>query len=871
MRAFYLLTIILFIFSEVFATHNRAGEITYRQLSELTYEVTIVTYTKTSSPADRPSLDIKWGDNTSATLNRSEEVLLANDIKRNKYVGTHTYPGPSTYIISFEDPNRNADIVNIDNSVNVPFYVESILQINPFLGFNNSPILLQPPIDNGTVNKLFIHNPNAYDIDGDSLSYKLVSCKGASGLDVINYFYPYSPTYVSNSFSLDVLTGDLIWDTPQQVGEYNVAILIEEWRSGIKIGSIIRDMQIDIEPSNNNPPVINTIIDTCLEAGDTLVYNVFASDPDNDQVTLTATGGPFLVGTSPAQFTQPVSGIGSVSSIFTWITACAHVRKEPYQVVLKAEDNDAQVQLVDLEAVNITIVGPSPKNPIATPSGNSVLLSWDMSECAEAIGYNIYRRNGFYGFIPAYCETGVPSYTGYALLDTVIGLNNISYVDNNNGAGLIHGVDYCYMIVASYPDGAESYASEEVCVQLKKDLPVITNVSIRNTDQDTGSVYIAWSKPTELDTVQIPGPYKYLIYRSYDFPGTSFTLIDSTGMVSGLNDTIFIDTLAGVNTVNTPVSYRIAFYNDTPGNRFLVGNTQKASSVFLSISPTDNRLDLSWDENVPWTNTSYVIYKYNIYTFLYDSIGTTTAQTFSDTGLTNGNTYCYYIKSIGGYSGSGFINPIINLSQKLCAVPFDNIPPCAPQLSVTPDCISYQNFLVWNNPNNSCSDDVLQYNIYYSPILNGQLELIASINSASDTFYLHNLATAESIAGCYLITALDSVGNESEGGIISCVDNCPLYEIPNVFTPDGDGFNNLLIPFPYRYVKNINIKIYNRWGQLMFQTNDPDIMWNGKNQKTKKDCPEGVYYYTCEVSEMRLQGIKKRILTGFVHLLSNKN
>ena len=47
------------------ATHNRAGEITYRQISELTYEVTVTTFTYTLSAADRDELEISWGDNSS--------------------------------------------------------------------------------------------------------------------------------------------------------------------------------------------------------------------------------------------------------------------------------------------------------------------------------------------------------------------------------------------------------------------------------------------------------------------------------------------------------------------------------------------------------------------------------------------------------------------------------------------------------------------------------------------------------------------------------------------------------------------------------------------------------------------------------------
>ncbi len=100
----------------------------------------------------------------------------------------------------------------------------------------------------------FIHNANAFDPDGDSLSYELIFCKGSEGLPIPGYSYPAA----SNSFSLDAITGDLVWDSPTGCGEYNVAFLIKEWRNGVLIGFVERDMQITIfcnNPNNNVPPV----------------------------------------------------------------------------------------------------------------------------------------------------------------------------------------------------------------------------------------------------------------------------------------------------------------------------------------------------------------------------------------------------------------------------------------------------------------------------------------------------------------------------------------------------------------------------------------------------------------------------------------
>ena len=221
------------------ATHQRAGEITFKYVSGLTFEVTVITYTRTSAPADRPFLEISWGDGTTSELKRTEKSAFANDISKNVYeykpeagatTNRHTYSSPGTYKISLEDPNRNFGVMNIPNSVNVPLYLETVLTINPLLGINNSPVLLNPPIDNGCVDQIYIHNPGAYDVDGDSLSYSLIVCRGAEGLNIPGYTYPIA----TDSIGIDPVTGDLLWVKPPIQGEFNIAILIEEFRNGIK-------------------------------------------------------------------------------------------------------------------------------------------------------------------------------------------------------------------------------------------------------------------------------------------------------------------------------------------------------------------------------------------------------------------------------------------------------------------------------------------------------------------------------------------------------------------------------------------------------------------------------------------------------------
>ena len=194
------------------ATHNRAGEITYTQTGPNTIKVSVVTYTKASSPADRPEIILSWGDGQSTKLQRADGYpkLFGPDLNINLYEATHTYPSAKKYTIAFEDPNREQGVVNIPNSVNTPFYIYTEVILNTILGTNNSPKLLYPPIDNACLGKMYLHNPGAFDPDGDSLVYSLVKCKGTDGVNVSGYFFP-------SGTSLNSATGDFFWNAPTQL------------------------------------------------------------------------------------------------------------------------------------------------------------------------------------------------------------------------------------------------------------------------------------------------------------------------------------------------------------------------------------------------------------------------------------------------------------------------------------------------------------------------------------------------------------------------------------------------------------------------------------------------------------------------------
>lgn len=887
MKKLLLLLLTITCFGSAYATHNRAGEITYEHISGFTYKFTITTYTNTfSTTADRCDLVIYFGDGDSCTAPRlngpsslcpstADGVMIDTYTKKNVYSCVHTYPGAGNYNITMEDPNRNAGICNIPTSVNASFFLVTTIVINPFLPPNSSPILLNPPIDDACTGQCFEHNPGAYDAEGDSLYYTLTTCY-ANGAPIFGYSLPPG----MSSSSIDHLTGDLVWCVPTMVCQYNVAILIEEWKlypgssTRFFVGSILRDMQIDVANCDHTMPQIQAISDTCILAGTNLTFTVSATDADGTLVTLEASGGPFLL-SPPASFVSSGS-IGSATGTFSWSPNCNQVQLLPYLVTFKAEDNDIPVQLVNFESVNIRVIAPAPTGLTATPIGSSIVLNWLPPLCSALTGVNplkkyyIYRKDVCDPWVPGPCETGVPSYTGY----TYVGFVNApttTFTDNNGGVGLTHGVDYSYMIVAVYADGSQSLASANVCVQLVRDVPIITNVSVLTTDPSTGTIWTHWVKPLggspNLDTLVSPPPYEYRLLKKAG--SAPFTQISSYNYSAywQLTDTGFVS--SGLNTLDSSYIYRVDFFSN--GN--LIGSTHTASSVFLNASTSDNTVHLSWSASVPWINYRHDIYRAlpgspTVFTFL-DS---TTVLSYTDTGLVNGYSYCYKIITIGEYSDTALPRPLNNNSQIRCATPTDQTPPCQPAFIVANDCAALNNILSWQNPNGVCADDVMQINIYFSPTQVDPVQLIYSTTNLSANFYQHvyNYDGVNSVAGCYSVTAVDSAGNESLMTVITCVDNCPVYELPNVFTPNGDVNNDVFIPLPYRYVKDIDIKIYDRWGLLMFETTDRDVLWDGTSKDTKAPCTDGTYFYVCTVNEIRLQGITPRTIRGFVQLIKDK-
>jgi gliding motility-associated-like protein len=127
--------------------------------------------------------------------------------------------------------------------------------------------------------------------------------------------------------------------------------------------------------------------------------------------------------------------------------------------------------------------------------------------------------------------------------------------------------------------------------------------------------------------------------------------------------------------------------------------------------------------------------------------------------------------------------------------------------------------------------------------------LLPSITLGTSTYYV-----SENLQGC--LSPMDSV--------VVTVNDCYEFTAPSAFTPDGDGVNDswLISELNVRYPNN-NVTIFNRWGQVLYNSDGYLIPWDGRFDN--KDLPVGSYYYIIDFND----ALDTPNATGIVTIIRN--
>lgn len=344
-----------------FASHLVGGEITYQWLNGNVYQVTLTVYRdcagiNAGSTATVNFASASCGQSGSSTLSLAGPgipvtPICAASISQSSCNGgnlyavqKYTYTGVITLLgtcsdweISWSDCCRNGAITNLVFPGATGMYLSAMLN-NLDVPFNNSVKFGTDPVNiiyNNTTSNL---NWYTYDVDGDSIIYELVSARSGSTANI-----PYNTGYsfnqpVASSLPTSLSGAGILTVTPNMLQVSVIAMRISEYRSGVLIGQVNRDLQMAVVNSTNSLPQLtgmngtnNFVTSGC--PGDTITFDVVSSDPDAGQsVSLSISslnvnngfntqGSPFPTGT------------------FTWVPGQSDISSQPYVFTIRADDD----------------------------------------------------------------------------------------------------------------------------------------------------------------------------------------------------------------------------------------------------------------------------------------------------------------------------------------------------------------------------------------------------------------------------------------------------------------------------------------------------------------------------------------------------
>ncbi len=144
--------------------------------------------------------------------------------------------------------------------------------------------------------------------------------------------------------------------------------------------------------------------------------------------------------------------------------------------------------------------------------------------------------------------------------------------------------------------------------------------------------------------------------------------------------------------------------------------------------------------------------------------------------------------------------------------------------------------------------------------------IVISATGGFDKYNWSNNVSDDSLSiitrpGIYWVEVSNGCGSKRDS--IEIFEKCdfPVY-IPNAFTPNGDGLNDVFRIPPQNQNKLIKLSIYNRWGKKVFETTEEGSGWDGKVNNVPQ--PNGVYLYLVIMKELSGKPIK---LKGEVTLI----
>lgn len=347
------------------ATHLMGGDLVVSHATGSDYTITLTHYRDTlgiplytTQPAYIYGLNTTTGDyvlTQSLYMNRnmSLSTLLVSSFPYGVEVGVYDTTisfTPGKYRILTFECCRNCAILNATSPCSEDMELYTDFEVYSTAA-NSTPDFLNMPIAHFPINWTTNYNPLPYDVDADSIAWTLNTPIGnPSGVAP-----PMNPTFTavggfttppsntSGPFSMNPITGEITW-SPSTAGNFIQSFIVQEYRNGVQIGSIVRDMQYVVTNdtmvsrfSNVTPYNVNTQDNynyIYYTPGQPLTFKISGvTQTSGVTLSMESYGAPFKMA-NPATFSTATSP-GSVLGTFVWTPPANFTRDQVVAFRLK--------------------------------------------------------------------------------------------------------------------------------------------------------------------------------------------------------------------------------------------------------------------------------------------------------------------------------------------------------------------------------------------------------------------------------------------------------------------------------------------------------------------------------------------------------
>lgn len=358
------------------ANYAAGGELIYLHVADSTYQFFFKLYRDCSGNAEPDTIPLcffnpcanqsfsvqmpKWtgtggggviGPLCAGKNNCDSPASLIQAYKEIWYTAIVTMPGRcNAWRIFTRTATRNT-IYNIQNSASSNMYVEATMN-NSTTDSNSSPYYSVKPMYAVGLNQPFTYNNGGIDADGDSLWHELimprtgaVTCNDTAvnmsfASATPNYQLTSNPFQANNTFYMNKQNGQMSFTATMQ-GKGNMVVRTREYRNGVQIGSVMREIQMNTlqfftppvyttGTTCGTPPSPNGKIFGCVNQS--LTYCFFYKSPDaNSKIYLSDNLQTRIPG---ASITYTNQGTDSVHVTFTWTPGINNAGASSYSIII---------------------------------------------------------------------------------------------------------------------------------------------------------------------------------------------------------------------------------------------------------------------------------------------------------------------------------------------------------------------------------------------------------------------------------------------------------------------------------------------------------------------------------------------------------